>query len=65
MIDNQVKLVIDRKECIGFGECVSEDPEAVILGDDGCAHAIVASLSAERAERLCAVCPTGAISFES
>lgn len=65
MIDNQVKLMIDRNECIGFGECVSEDPEAVELGNDGCARAILAALSPERAERLCAVCPTGAIRIAS
>ena len=29
MSDDQVKLLIDGNECIGFGECVSEDPGAV------------------------------------
>jgi ferredoxin len=53
--------LIDGNECIGFGECVSEDPGAVELGTDGCAHAIVATLARSRAERICAVCPTGAI----
>jgi ferredoxin len=57
-----VRLVIDPDLCIGYGECVGEDPEAVRLDDDGCARPIVASLSRDRAERLCAVCPTGAIS---
>lgn len=61
MSDDQVKLLIDGNECIGFGECVSEDPGAVELGTDGCAHAIVATLERSRAERICAVCPTGAI----
>ena len=65
MSENQVKLVIDRNECIGFGECVSEDPDAVELGDDGCAHTIVVALDLQRAERLCAVCPTGAIRIAS
>ena len=34
MSDDQVKLLIDGNECIGFGECVSEDPDAVELGAD-------------------------------
>jgi ferredoxin len=42
MSEDLVSLVIDRNECIGFGECVSEDPAAVEIGDDGCAHALVA-----------------------
>jgi ferredoxin len=57
-----VRLVIDPDLCIGYGECVGEDPEAVRLDGDGCARPILASLSSDRAERLCAVCPTGAIS---
>jgi len=61
MSDDQVTLRIDADQCIGFGECVSEDPDAVRLGDDGCAHAIVTTLDRARAERICAVCPTGAI----
>jgi ferredoxin len=61
MSDEMVRLEIDRNECIGFGECVSEDPDAVELGEDGCARVIVASLDSARAERICAVCPTGAI----
>jgi ferredoxin len=61
MSEDQVTLLIDRDECIGYGECVSEDPEAVALGEDGCARSIVATLDRARAERICAVCPTGAI----
>lgn len=57
-----VRLVIDPDLCIGYGECVGEDPEAVRLDGDGCAQPILACLPVDRAERLCAVCPTGAIS---
>jgi ferredoxin len=56
-----VRVVIDENLCIGYGECVAEDAEAVALDDGGCAHPLVDSLSRERAERLCAACPTGAI----
>jgi ferredoxin len=59
----EVRLVIDRDLCIGYGECMAEDPEAVELADDGCARPLMARLSAERGERLCAACPTGAISL--
>lgn len=64
MSDDQVTLMIDPDECIGFGECVSEDPGAVALGEDGCARPIVATLARSRAERICAVCPTGAVTVD-
>ena len=55
-----VRLVIDPDLCIGYGECVAEDPEAVALGDDGCAHPLTRLISADRAQRIWAVGPTGA-----
>lgn len=58
-----VRLIIDPDLCIGYGECVAEDAEAVTLNEDGCARPQVERLSAARAERLCAACPTGAISM--
>jgi ferredoxin len=64
MSNDQVTLLINRDACIGFGECVSEDPDAVSLGDDGCAHALRPTLERSRAERICAVCPTGAITVD-
>jgi len=64
MSDDQVKLVVDRVLCIGYGECVGEDPDAVALDEDGCSHMIIASLARPRAERICAVCPTGAIAID-
>ena len=57
-----VRLVIDPDLCIGYGECVAEDAEAVALNEDGCARPIVDRLPLARAERICAACPTGAIS---
>ena len=57
-----VRLVINPELCIGYGECVAEEPAAVELGADGCAHPLVPLISAERAQRICAVCPTGAAS---
>ena len=52
----------DPNACIGYGECVSEDPDAVELDSNGCARVLIAQLDADRAKRLCAACPTGAIS---
>ncbi len=58
-----VTLIIDPDTCIGYGECVTEDPEAVELAPDGCARVICATLDETRARRICEVCPTGAISI--
>ena len=57
-----VQLIIDPDVCVGYGECVAEDSEAVELMDDGCARFRLASLDRARADRICAACPVGAIS---
>jgi ferredoxin len=56
-----VQLIIDPETCVGYGECVAEDGEAVELDGDGCARARPVSLDRARAERICAACPVGAI----
>ncbi len=58
-----VRLIIDTDTCVGYGECVAEDAEAVELDGDGCARARLASLHRECAERICAACPVGAITL--
>jgi ferredoxin len=60
-----VIVVIDRSQCVGYGECVAEDPDAVELDGEGCARVLHAELPNDRAERLCSVCPTGAISLRA
>lgn len=57
-----VQLIIDPDVCVGYGECVAEDAEAVELTDDGCARVRLAVLDRGRADRICAACPVGAIS---
>jgi ferredoxin len=57
------QLIIDADTCVGYGECVAEDADAVELDDEGCARARLATLDRARAERICAACPVGAISF--
>jgi ferredoxin len=58
-----VELIIDPDTCVGYGECVAEDADAVELDGDGCARARLVSLDLARAERICAACPVGAISL--
>lgn len=57
-----VTITIDADACIGYGECVAENPEAVELDDGGCARLRVSQVDVDKACRLCAACPTGAIS---
>jgi len=58
-----VKVISESETCVGYGECVAEDADAVELDGDGCARARLVSLDRARAERICAACPVGAISF--
>jgi ferredoxin len=60
-----IQIVIDLDACVGYGECVAEDAQAVELDDHGCARALVPLMSRERADRLCAACPVGAISVRA
>jgi ferredoxin len=59
-----IQLIIDPDTCVGYGECVAEDASAVELDESGCARALVPLLPRDRAERLCAACPVGAITLK-
>ena len=59
-----VHLIVDEDVCIGSGECVAEDPDAIELDDTGCARVLIAELEEERAGNLCDVCPVGALSIK-
>ena len=59
----EMRLIIDPDTCVGYGECVAEDAEAMELDEHGCARARVATLDAARAERICAACPVGAVTM--
>lgn len=59
-----VHLIVDPDVCIGSGECVAEDPDAIELDDTGCARVLIAELDEERAGNLCDVCPVGALSIK-
>ena len=58
-----VRVIVDPETCIGSGECVALDPEAVELDEQGTAHMLVPELEEERANNLCDACPTGALSI--
>ena len=58
-----VQITIDSETCVGYGECVTEGPEAVALDDTGCARVRVATIPFDQAQRICAACPVGAITF--
>jgi ferredoxin len=60
-----VRLIVDHDSCIGSAECVALDPEAIQLDNDGLAQPLLPVLDAERAQRLCDVCPIGALSTET
>ena len=59
-----VTVVVDPDTCIGSGECIALDPEAVDLDEQGTARILLAEMDEQRAERLCIVCPVGAPSIE-
>jgi ferredoxin len=59
-----VRLIVDPDVCIGSGECVAEDPEAIELDDTGCARVLINELDEDRAGTLCDVCPVGALSIQ-
>jgi ferredoxin len=60
-----VHATIDPDACIGSGECVAIDPEAVELDNHGTARLLVDQLEKTRAERLCDACPLSAISIQA
>ena len=63
MVFSGVRVQIDRSLCVGFGDCVSEAPEAFRL--DGEDLAIFgenpAGVERERLVRACDLCPVDAI----
>ena len=59
-----VHLTIDLDACIGSGECVAIDPDAVELDNHGSAHLLIDQLEEDRAKRLCDACPMSAISIQ-
>ncbi|MBM3678435.1 MAG: ferredoxin [Actinobacteria bacterium] len=63
-----MKLRVDPKQCISYGECVDFAPELFELDDVGTAFALndgeVPPELEEKARQSVKVCPAGAISIE-
>jgi len=58
-----LRIVIDRDQCVGFGDCVKEAPEGFKLDDDSvAAFSSPEAVERERLLRACDACPVDAIS---
>lgn len=58
----QLRIRIDRTLCVGFGDCVTEAPDAFVLDDSGTAVFVKPEdVERERLLRACDVCPVDAI----
>lgn len=59
------RVIVDVDACIGSGECVAVDPEAMEIDETGCARVLIDVMDEERAQRICRSCPVGALSVET
>ncbi len=56
------RVRIDRTLCVGFGDCITEAPEAFVLDESGTAVFVKPEdVEAERLLRACDACPVDAI----
>lgn len=59
-----VRVQVDDTRCVGIGACVTAEPDAFDLGDEGISTPVAGvRLPLERAEHVCRECPSGAISI--
>jgi ferredoxin len=57
-----LRVVIDRTQCVGFGDCVQEAPEGFQLdGDTVAVFVHPEAVERERLLRACDACPVDAI----
>lgn len=57
-----LRVVIDRDQCVGFGDCVKQAPGGFKLGDDTVAVFVAPeAVERERLLRACDACPVDAI----
>lgn len=57
-----LRVVIDRDQCVGFGDCVKEAPEGFKLDADTVATFVAPeAVERERLLRACDACPVDAI----
>jgi ferredoxin len=59
---HSLRVRIDRTLCVGFGDCITEAPEAFVLDDAGVAVFVNPDVvERERLLRACDACPVDAI----
>jgi ferredoxin len=59
---HRLRIVIDRDQCVGFGDCVKEAPEGFKLDADTVAVFVAPeAVERERLLRACDACPVDAI----
>ena len=57
-----LRVRIDRTLCVGFGDCITEAPEAFVLDESGTAVFVKPeAVERERLLRACDACPVDAI----
>jgi ferredoxin len=57
-----LRVRIDRTLCVGFGDCITEAPEAFVLDDAGVAVFVNPNVvERDRLLRACDACPVDAI----
>lgn len=57
-----LRIVIDRDQCVGFGDCVNEAPEGFKLDESTVAVFVTPeAVERERLLRACDACPVDAI----
>jgi ferredoxin len=58
----ELRVRIDRTLCVGFGDCITEAPEAFVLDESGTAIFVdLGAVDRERLLRACDSCPVDAI----
>ena len=58
----ELRVRIDRTLCVGFGDCITEAPEAFVLDESGIAVFVLpGAVERERLLRACDACPVDAI----
>jgi ferredoxin len=59
---HSLRVCIDRSLCVGFGDCVTEAPDAFALDEEGVAVFVSPEkVTRERLLRACELCPVDAI----
>lgn len=62
VVVHALRVRIDRSLCVGFGDCITEAPEAFTLDDEGVAVFVSPErVERERLLRACELCPVDAI----